>query len=113
MRMLIHTCQYKFLLFFLVILFCCCKKFIEVDPPKTELVQKTVFADSTTATAAILGIYNKMISGGFAGGGFTSVSCLTGFSCDELSSFTTSSVTNEFYTNNLTPSNSNIASLWQ
>jgi hypothetical protein len=36
---------------------CSCKKLVEVDTPKNQLTTDKVFADSTSATAAVVGVY--------------------------------------------------------
>ena len=37
-----------------------CKKFVDIDPPTTQLVSETVFARDQTAIAAQLAIYARM-----------------------------------------------------
>ena len=85
-----------------------CKKFVEVDVPKTDLISSTVFTSDATAHAAVAGIYNQMIAIGFASGDLTSLTYLTGLSSDELVFYSTSpsfQSTKEFYNNSLTPAN--------
>ena len=50
-----------------------CKRFVLIPPPKDQLVSSSVYQDEATATAAILGIYEKMQEspGYFANGGIT------------------------------------------
>ncbi len=84
-----------------------CNKFVEVPAPKDQLINTTVFANSRTATAAITGIYSSMMStNGFASGGYGSVTFLGGLSADELVNYSVLPDLDQFYTNNLTATNS-------
>jgi len=91
-----------------------CKKFITVDPPKTQIAGAVVFNDDNTALAAVTGIYSQMSgsSGNFIRGGNQGFSYMAGLSSDELISFSTTPNQNEFYNNSLSKTNSTIASLW-
>ena len=40
-----------------------CKKFIEIDPPKSSITTGQLFSDNTQAEWAVAGIYSKMIMG--------------------------------------------------
>ena len=88
-----------------------CEEWVKVEPPKTQLVGESVFADDPTATSALVGIYGQMMSSPnslFNG----SITLCTGLSSDELMTAPTNSTYNEFYNNSLTSSNSAIESLW-
>ncbi|MEJ0103732.1 MAG: RagB/SusD family nutrient uptake outer membrane protein [Bacteroidota bacterium] len=91
-----------------------CKKFIEVIPPKTELIGTTVFSSDASAKAAIDGIYSNMMSSfGFASGSLQSLTALTGLASDELINFYPDPTIIEFYQNALDKANSyNQAYLW-
>jgi hypothetical protein len=93
---------------------CCvsCKKFVEIPPPKNELVTSAVFADSTNATAAVLGIYIHMmqsVSLSFSNGGLTLYPAL---SADELYPTGNTSEEKEFFMNSILPANPKNAALW-
>ena len=60
-----------------------CKKFIEIEPPKNSLVPVAVFKTNELATSALLGIYLKMATSGFACGDYNSISVLCGLTADE------------------------------
>ena len=80
-----------------------CKKFVEVEPPKTDLVTSTVFNDANTATAAMLSIYAQMID--------NSIPYLlpfhSGLYGDELHNYSTDMFgAISYYTNNLNGVNS-------
>jgi len=80
-----------------------CKKFIDVEPPKTDLVTSTVFNDANTATAAVLSIYAQMID--------NSITYLlpfhSGLYGDELHNYSTDIFgAVAYYTNNLNGMNS-------
>lgn len=101
--------------FIFIAFFAACEDFVQIEPPKTELINKTVFEDDQTAIAAINGIYTQMISinSGFASGDQSSITFLAGLSSDELNYFKTDLFASEFNTNTLTPLNSiNENGLW-
>ena len=92
-----------------------CEDFVEIDPPRTELVNETVFANDNTAIAAINGIYSEMIGlfEGFTSGGSLSVTYLSGLSADELDYFGSFASPIEFHANSLTVTNLDITNaLW-
>jgi hypothetical protein len=57
-----------------------CKKFVELDAPKTLTVASTVFTDDNTAIAAVVGIYTKMNESQLA----AQMPLFTGLAADEL-----------------------------
>lgn len=81
-----------------------CKRFVVIPPPKDQLVSSSVYQDEATATAAILGIYEKMQEspGYFSNGGIT---FYCGLSADELIPTPVNSVYNEFFQNRISPTN--------
>lgn len=82
-----------------------CKKFIAVDPPKSQLTGATVFEDDATATSAMTGIYNRMFnSSGFVSGSVSSVSFLVGLSSDEFLNYYTGEP-DQFYRCDILPDN--------
>jgi len=102
---------YKVLLICIVsIVFCSCNKLVAVKLPVDQLVTATVFADSTTAQAAVNGMYSQI----YYGGGFSifgyRISTLPAKSADEL--IPTQNTFDQFYTNSLVASNSDVNDLW-
>jgi len=105
--------------FFLLILSCLsifsfsCRKFLEIPPPRNQLVNSEIFADSADATNAVIGIYINMMqdfSLNIVNGGLT---LYPGLSSDEL--YPTSNIVdeNDFYKNEISASNNlNSSSLW-
>ncbi|MBS1781012.1 MAG: RagB/SusD family nutrient uptake outer membrane protein [Bacteroidetes bacterium] len=91
-----------------------CKKFVEVDPPATQLESSTVFTDDKTAIASITGIYSSMMqsASGFASGGQQSVTVLASLSADDLVSYNFSTDIQQFYENSVNSSNSAILAIW-
>jgi starch-binding outer membrane protein, SusD/RagB family len=87
-----------------------CKKFIEIDPPRTELVKSTVFANDATANAAMTAIYYEMRSGGFASGQVSSITSVASHSADEPIAYSTS--LQQFNENGLDSKNLDILELW-
>lgn len=89
-----------------------CKKFLDIDPPKTGLISETVFSSDATSTAAISSVYSKM-TGSFLGGGSASLIVLNGLASDELLPVGSSTAAvRDFYNNNLTSVNTYIAAIW-
>lgn len=92
---------------------CSCKKFVQQDPPVTQLVGSEVFKDDLTATAALSYIYTQCAAGGFAGGGGSSVTVLCGLSADELNLYSTTDNLVQFFNNSVFPTNTTAySSLW-
>ncbi|TFF37761.1 RagB/SusD family nutrient uptake outer membrane protein [Mucilaginibacter psychrotolerans] len=87
-----------------------CKKFVEVAPPKTEIIVSEAFKDSGTATSAVLGIYINMLSDfDFINSGITIYS---GLSADELRDLTNNPEQTQFLQNKILPVNTFIQSMW-
>lgn len=62
-----------------------CKKFVEVNPPVTQLTEGSVYHTDITAIAVITGIYSNLSNGFLSGNRGISVIC--GLAADELSLF--------------------------
>ena len=103
-----------YILIVLIVLLCSCKKAIEVDVPKNQLVTATVFKDSADATAAVVGMYTSMMQFSttlnFANGAITIYS---GLASDELQYTSTDPAILNFYTNTIAPENSLNNNLWR
>lgn len=84
-----------------------CSQFLEIPPPKTELVTSSVFENNSTANAAILGIYSRMVNQSLIP---YRISFLTGLSSDELTNYSTVQELEMFYTNNLNSFNVYVSS---
>ncbi len=92
-----------------------CKKYLEIDPPTTQLSPKLVFSTNEAATSAVIGIYSRMISsgGGIASGSLNSFTSLGGLSADEFTRITNSTGYLEFAQNSLLPTTSIISTnIW-
>ncbi len=77
---------------------CSCKKLVTVAPPTTEIESATVFSSDASASAAVSGIYSRMMSGnGFASGGSGSMTFYGALSADELVNYPPSSVSASYY----------------
>lgn len=85
-----------------------CENFIEIDPPKTEISEASVYFDDVSATAAIMGIYSELGNRelGIGSGGIT---VYGGLSADEFFSYT---LNDSFFDNSVLPTNGTIRSLW-
>jgi hypothetical protein len=86
-----------------------CKKFIQIDPPVTQITSATVFTSDATVTAAVSGIYSEMMAGpGFASGGLSSVTVMTALSSDELVNYSFTQDYIQFYTNAINPASNSV-----
>ncbi|MES2458221.1 MAG: RagB/SusD family nutrient uptake outer membrane protein [Bacteroidota bacterium] len=102
--------KYICLIIFSIFLNISCKKLLEIEKPKGSLEQSVVFNSNDQATSAILGLYSNLYVSGFASGSNTSITCLAGASSDELIGY---NLILPFFQNQLTPSLSNISSLYR
>ncbi|MBK0379311.1 RagB/SusD family nutrient uptake outer membrane protein [Mucilaginibacter segetis] len=90
-----------------------CKKFIELDAPKTSITKANVYSNNEIATSVLTGVYIKMSSAGITS--LTSVKTLpflTGLSGDELSLFGTNSTYVAYYSNSLAANNIGAKTYW-
>ncbi|MCG8321295.1 MAG: RagB/SusD family nutrient uptake outer membrane protein [Cytophagales bacterium] len=91
-----------------------CQGFVEIDPPETALVGNTVFTSDATATAALTGIYNRlMTSSNLFANGTRSFTLLAGLSADELRNHSTNQDQIEFYFNEITVTNDFVFEIWR
>lgn len=99
---------------FISLLVASCSDFIEIDPPRTDLVRTTVFARDETANAAALDMYYQMANQtGFGGGGLYSVSFLPAMSADEGNvRFAFLRDIKSFNTNSIVPANAWNLTVW-
>jgi hypothetical protein len=89
---------------FLVLCIFSCKKYVEVDPPVTQIVGSVVYNNNISAAAAMSGVYSEMINNlnGFSSGS-ASLSLEGGLMSDELKNYNSGNITlTQFYTNSLT-----------
>lgn len=102
-------------IFLLSILFLSCEGFVDVGPPKVEMITSTVYSGDATASSAINGIYAEMMSTtGFASGDIYSITSLTGLSSDEFVNNSTDENRVSFFRNSLLPTTTVIyGSLWE
>lgn len=87
-----------------------CKKFLEIDPPVSALVQETVFLNNEVATSAVTGIYTAMAANGYASGGQGSITVYGGLSSDEFKGYRAGLI--EFADNQITATNTEINNMW-
>ncbi len=87
-----------------------CKKFVQVDPPRTQLVNSVVFNNDASATAAITGIYGNMIQDQH----FASINTTyyAGMSADEMVDYSNLAANVQIYDNTIDPTNTNTLTLW-
>ncbi len=91
-----------------------CEEFIEISPPRTDLVNEVVFSSDETALASMTDIYYQVGDVGFGSGGIQSVTLLAALSSDELlNGITYDDNYAQLESNRIIPSNSLITFLWQ
>lgn len=92
------------------ILITACEEFIEVGPPKTEIVTETVFTSDGSATSAISGIYSLMMTNqSFTRAGIEE---FTGLLSDEFRNYATNADQIQFFNNELTDRNVYVQALF-
>ena len=90
-----------------------CEAFIDIDPPKTQIIRTTVFTDDVNANSAMAGIYSTMMDNGTVfTSGTNSVTLLSGLSADELEDQSGGTEYAQFSSNELAVNNSLVYSLW-
>lgn len=90
-----------------------CKKFVQVDPPPTQIVSTQIFSDEKTAIAAVNGLYSMLGVGNLniLNGGIT---LYTSAASDEIYPTATNADVNPFYTNSVPANHSNLFNrLWK
>jgi len=86
-----------------------CKKFLEIDPPKNEVLTSQVFANDDGAKLAINGLYAGLYGAAF--NGYTTR--YAGFSADELTYYISNTTFDELQANKISVGNPGTESLWQ
>lgn len=90
-----------------------CDSFVEVDQPKSQLTNGTVFKDYATTTAALTEIYSKIRDKGLLTGNSPGISNSLGNYTDEMNCFgTPKNPTFDFFNNTLLASTPAIAEYW-
>jgi starch-binding outer membrane protein, SusD/RagB family len=89
-----------------------CDDFVQVDPPRTDLVRATVFTSDKTAEAAVIDIYYGMKEVGFASGQVNSISAYGALSSDELRHYNRPLEDQQFNDNTLQANNRSVSGLW-
>ncbi|RZK61172.1 MAG: hypothetical protein EOO85_33760, partial [Pedobacter sp.] len=90
-----------------------CKKFLDVEPPNSKILNKQVFESSEMANAALAGIYLDLYAVGFASGDASSIATLTALSADEVhTNLQTDPEIIAFETNQLLANNLKVLNLW-
>lgn len=90
-----------------------CDSFVEVDLPKSQLTNASVFDSYSTADAAMADIYAKIRDTGLLNGSYTGISNQLGNYTDELTAFGgPSNPSIPFYNNTLLASSGNVLQYW-
>lgn len=95
------------------ILLSSCEDALEVDNPLGQIPKENVFNNEGTAKAAVTTLYAKLRDQAFLTGNLSGTSYAMGLYADELDYYDTPGFDFEFfYTHQVLPSNSTIASVW-
>lgn len=93
-----------------------CQQFVQVDPPKSQLVRETVFRDYSTAESALVNIYGKLRDYlVINGGGMSRMTWILGLYADELTYYsnqTGNASIRDIFDNNLTPIHPYAGYIW-
>lgn len=89
-----------------------CESFIEVDPPKSQLIGANTFDEVATATAVLSNIYVQIRENGMLSGVTSGGTNLLGNYADELDFYGTNTSMMEFNNHTLIASNTLLSSLW-
>ncbi len=96
----------------LLMFFSSCDNFVEVELPSSQLSSQAVFADASTANAAMLSVFAKMRDTGILNGGM-GASMAMGAYADELDYYgNASGAAAPFYNNSLMAANPDVARWW-
>ncbi len=88
-----------------------CKKYVDVDPSRTELATETVFVNDRTATAAMVGVYSDMNSYNYFFANVVTM-FMGSMSSDEFTYAATLAEFDEFKNNTVLPGNRYVNQLW-
>jgi hypothetical protein len=90
-----------------------CDSFVDVDLPKSQLTNVTVFEDYATANAALIDIYANIRDKGMLTGAGLGISNQLGNYADEIiSTQNPNNPSLNFYNNSLLPSNTSVSGYW-
>ncbi len=88
-----------------------CKKLIEIGPPGDQLASNSVFLDSATAEAALVGLYASVANPNPGSDMGTSITMFNGMSADEAYAYSMNYY-DDFTNNSLTPLIYYVEALW-
>src|SRR5690606_24740189 len=90
-----------------------CEDFLDIEPPKNQLIGKSVFEETATIDAAFAHIYAELRESAFTRGTSSGLSCLLGYYSDELIHLSESQqITHNFYINSVQPLDNTLDQLW-
>lgn len=92
-----------------MMIFSSCKKWISINPPKTQLTTGQVFADNESATAAILNIYTWFENYNLEANLMPDISLYA----DEVYPTTADEQAMEYYNNSISPDDYSNANMWK
>lgn len=104
---------YYILILSFIILAFSCKKFVQINPPATEITGTTVYSNNATAEAVMTGLYDKMITAPGLSSGSLSIGFLMGLASDEMTNYSSTNAEQaQFYQNALTSFSNNASNYY-
>lgn len=100
-------------LFLLMIVFSACEEFVDIEVPKNQIANTTVFNDDSTAKAALNNLYVSLLTKGFLNGNTNGNAYLLGCLADELQ-VTTNQFTDyrSFFEGAVLSNNNAVKNIW-
>jgi hypothetical protein len=89
-----------------------CNNFVEIETPKTQIINQKVFENDAGARSAVIGVYSQIMTAtSFASGGYNGVTAIAALSADELDNHALTPDRIAISDNSLTALNT-VSSLW-
>ena len=110
MKLIVHRSKPTILFSVLCLLCISCEDFIEIDPPRTEIITETLFETDEGTSAAINGLYSQLVATDniFNAG----LEVFTGLCSDELNDLSDDVFRFDFETSDVSPQNENINTIF-
>lgn len=106
----LHFNRSELSLLLLIIVVWSCDDFVEISPPKDELITVTVYNSDAAAESAMRGVYSGLASNRLMNGSAGSITGLGGMLADDFS--TSVQIYDAYVTNAIQPTDPNVAEYW-
>lgn len=109
--MILHKSK-VFFTSFAIFLFTSCEDFVEIDPPRTEIVTESLFESDQGANSAINGLYSQLVEANTENVFNAGLEIFTGLYSDELVNLSDDIFRIEFESSEINPLNSNVNTIF-